>query len=144
EAYRRKELHNLCWSWNVSSLRSISNVVRQSLAFNVIHHHIGKRAFLLRRGDLKVMDLHNVGMVQRGDKLRLAFETCNKIGILFQIGMQQLDRNVSLELCIECLPDFCHATLSQSLLEFIFAEALWMCTHAFLSSWPINRDLQNL
>ena len=51
------------------------------------------------------------------------------MGVLFQIRVQQLDRNVTLELRIERFPDLCHATKSQSLLEFIFAEASWTCTH---------------
>src|SRR5881397_1856479 len=75
------------------------------------------------------MDLHNVGMVQRSNKLCFALETGDKMGILFQIRVQQLDRNVALELRIERFPDLCHATKSQSLLEFIFAQASWMCTH---------------
>src|SRR2546421_5748264 len=81
------------------------------------------------------MDLHNVGMVQRGNKLCFALETGDKMGILFQIGVQQLDRHVALELRIERFPDLCHASKSQSLLEFIFAEASWMCTHNSLSSF---------
>src|SRR5947208_8611366 len=81
------------------------------------------------------MDFHNVGMVQRSKKLGFAVETGDKMGILFQIRVQQLDRNVALELRIERFPDLCHATRSQSLLEFIFAEASWTCTHNSLSSF---------
>jgi hypothetical protein len=51
------------------------------------------------------------------------------MGVLFQIRVQQLDRNMTLELHIERFPDFCHTTVSQLLLKFIFAEASWTCTH---------------
>src|SRR6266581_4508242 len=80
------------------------------------------------------MDLDNVGMVQGGNKLCFALETGDKMGVLFEIRVQQLDRDVALELRIERFPDLCHATMSQLLLEFIFAEALWSYTHHSISS----------
>src|SRR5438876_11928984 len=81
------------------------------------------------------MDLDNVGMVQGGNKLCFALEPGDKMGVLFQIRVQQLDRDVALELRIERFPDLGHAPMAQLLLELIFAEASWMCTHNSVSSF---------
>src|SRR5215469_3006581 len=73
-------------------------------------------------------------MVQRGDQLCFALETDDKMGVLLQIRVQQLDRNETLEMRIERFADLCHAAVSQLLQQFIFAQALGMCTHNSLSS----------
>src|SRR2546426_11967040 len=49
--------------------------------------------------------------------------------------MQQLDSNEALEVRIEGFPDLCHDSATQLLLEFIFPQASWTCTHISLSSW---------
>lgn len=131
---RREKLHNLCRRGENPLSGSAMNVVCQCLSFHILHDHIGQGGFFLGGSDMEVMDLHNVGMVQRGDKLRLALETGDKMGIFLQIGMQQLDRNVALELRIEGFPDLCHTSSSQLFLEFIFTKASWTCTHIALSS----------
>ena len=74
-------------------------------------------------------------MVQGGNKLCFALEPGDKMGVLFQIRVQQLDRDVALELRIERFPDLGHAPMAQLLLELIFAEASWTCTHHSLSSF---------
>src|SRR5689334_5350195 len=112
KANRGKELYHLCWRGNVPLTGSLTNVVCQRLPFNILHYHIGQCSFLLGKGYLKVMNLHNIGMVERGDQLRFAFETDDKMWVLLQIRVQQFDRYVALELRIESFPDFCHATAS--------------------------------
>ena len=63
---------------------------------------------------LKVMDLHDIGMVQGCHEPGLAHEVRNKIGIVLQFCAQQFDRYIALELGVTGLPDLAHGTLSKS------------------------------
>jgi hypothetical protein len=62
------------------------------------------------------MDLHNIGMMERGNKLSLALEACNEIGIMAQVGVQNLNRDQALQLGVERLPDIALAAVGKALL----------------------------
>jgi hypothetical protein len=75
------------------------------------------------------VELHNIGMVQGGDQLGLTLETREKMGIVSQIRVEQLDGHGALEMGVKGLPDFGHSALPQWLLQFIFPEAFSCCIH---------------
>src|SRR5712692_8979965 len=86
------------------------------------------------------MDFHDIGMMQRGNKLRLPLEARDKVGVNLQIGVQQLDSNITLQLRVQGLPDLGHAALSQSLLQFVFSKTSWTRAHNY---WLLGRPLRS-
>ena len=79
--------------------------------------------------ELKVVNLHDVGMVQRGNKAGFALETRGEIGIGLQIGVELLNGNVASELGIKSLPDFALPTTCQAFSQFVFAKVARLRAH---------------
>src|SRR5579875_1254012 len=96
-------------------MRGLMKISWESLPLHIIHDHIGDGILgFWRARDVKIEDLHNVGMMQRCNKLCLAFKTRHKVWIVLQIGVEYFNSNVALQLRIQGLPDLGHATVSQA------------------------------
>ena len=60
-----------------------------------------------------MIDRDDVGMVERGDPLRLGAETLHVVRIARQHGWQHFDGDLALELHVEAAIDLGHATSAQ-------------------------------
>jgi hypothetical protein len=117
-----KQMHNFRSRWKLPSVRGTVNVVGECLSFDILHDHAGDTiACCCWLSSLEVVDLHDIGMVQRSHYLRLTSEPCSEIRVSMQIGMQQLDSHSTLQLCIPGLPDLGHASTPQALLQFVLS-----------------------
>ena len=83
---------------------------------DVFHHHVMQVAL-----DVKVVDLHDVRVMQLGHGLRLALEAVEKIRGLGQVRVEDLDRHQPLEPRLKGPVYFGHAAAPQARLELIFA-----------------------
>src|SRR5579875_2269394 len=133
-ANRSEEVDNLRRRWNLPFMGCLMKIVRQRLAFDVLHHHVGQgcvgTAFrLLWLHHMEIVDLHDIGMMQRSDKLGFALKARDEIRIIAQVRVQQFDGDIALQLGIESFPDLGYAAVSQSFSQFIFIEALRRYAH---------------
>ena len=85
------------------------------LAVEVLEHDVG-RAVL---GDVVVVDLDDVGMVERGDDLGLAAEAAQRLLVLLQADAQELDGEALGDAQVSRLVDGAHAPLGDEALEAI-------------------------
>src|SRR5713226_10417041 len=104
---------------NIGGRRKVSpagramNVVGQCLSLDIVHDHISDCCpGFWRTKSLKVMNLHDVRMVQRGYDPRFTNETFHEIRIILQVIVEEFDGNIALQLGVEGLPDFGDDTLS--------------------------------
>ena len=74
------------------------------VAFDELHDQRANAARVL-----EAVDVRDVGMVQRREDLRFAFETGEPIGVVGEGGGQDLDRDVAIELRIARAIDLAHA-----------------------------------
>src|SRR5690349_13996477 len=100
-----EELHNHRRVWNIAQPGSPFHIVSQRLTFNVLHNHIGRGVVCLFRSDVKVMDAHNVRMMQCCDKASFSLKASNKIRVILQTCMKELDGHITMKLNIESFPD---------------------------------------
>ena len=77
----------------------------QRLAFEELHDGVG--SFTLSP---EVVDGEDVRVGELGDRARLALEAGERLGIVGQIGGEDLDGHVAVELGIPCAVDLAHAT----------------------------------
>src|SRR2546421_4028009 len=108
--------------------RGAIDIFSQRLTFDIVHDDVDMGVFGLRGlGNLEIVYLHNVGMVERSDDACLAFKTSQKVGIILQISMKNSDSDKALQLGIVSLPEFGHATVPQTLTQFILSKTLCVC-----------------
>src|SRR5579863_6588413 len=79
---------------------------------------------------LEVVNLHDIGVVQRRNKLGFALKTSGEIGIRLQIGVELLNGDEASQVGIKSLPDFALPTACQAFSQFVFAKASRLHTHA--------------
>jgi hypothetical protein len=66
-------------------------------AVDELHRQEVRGGAVVECRSLEAVDVGNVRVVERGEQLRLAFEACQALGVLGQLGWQQLDRDVAAE-----------------------------------------------
>ena len=80
----------------------------------------------------EAVDVSDVRMVQRGQRLRLALETRKAIRIVRERLGQDLDRDVAIELGITRPIDFAHAAHADLRGDFVGADAgAWAEGHTY-------------
>ena len=90
----------------------------QVLALDQFHHERVHAAAIF-----EAVDLRDVGMVQRGERLRLALEPGEPLGILRERVGQDLDRHVATERRVARAIDLAHAAGAEGGEDFVRAEA---------------------
>ena len=68
------------------------------------------------------VDGGHVGMVQRGEELRLASEPCDTLGILREGRGENLDRDVAVELRVPCAENLAHSSRSERTEDLVGSE----------------------
>src|SRR5258706_4401751 len=92
EADCREDVNDVGGRWKLSLARCITNIVSECRSFDIIHHHIGCGDVRVRSMDeLKVVNLHNIGMVQRRNKPCFALETRGEIRSGLESSVELLD-----------------------------------------------------
>ena len=79
-------------------------------AVDKLHDHVIEVFF-----DIEIEHLNDVGVSQSRNGTGLSLESTHKIGLIGQIGMEDLDRHVAVEAGLVGLVDFRHTATSQSL-----------------------------
>ena len=98
--------------------RSPRQPLRKVLALDQLHHERTRRARILNP-----VDVRDVRMIQRRERLRLAFEAHDAIGIACDGRGKHLERDLALEPGIACAIDFAHAALAKLGDDFVDADA---------------------
>ena len=94
-----------------------SHALRQILALDKFHHErVHPDRFLDR------MDRRDVGMVQRRERLRLAFKTCQAFGVRCERVGQDLDRDLTAQRRVRRSIHFTHAADADAGDDFVHAE----------------------
>ena len=97
EADRCEDVNDVGGGWKLSLARCVTEIVSECRSFDIVHHHIGCGSVRVRGMDeLKVVNLHDIGVVQRRNKSCFALETRGEIGIGLQIGVELLNGNRSV------------------------------------------------
>lgn len=91
--------------------------VSQRFSLQVLHDQLGSRVL---RAD--VIELTNVGMIQRRNRSRFAFKTCSQFGIGREMFRQNLDCDHALQASVAGAIHFTHAAGTERRLDFIGAE----------------------
>jgi len=76
---------------------------------------------------MEAVDARDVGMVQRENGLRLAFdrqapEMRHEIGMILQICVEKLDDDGALEMQVKGPPDLSHTARYQALMQLVISE----------------------
>ena len=95
-----------------------AHVTVETNTFDEFHHQ-----GLDLAGALESVDLRDVGMVQRGQRLRLAFEAHQAVGIGGKKIGQDLDGNVTIELRIAGAIDLAHSARADRGADFKMPDA---------------------
>ena len=88
--------------------RSLPQPILERLSFHQLHDDAGGVSDLL-----EPVNLGDVGVVQRGQDLRLAFKPRQPIGIVREMVRQQLQGDVALQSRIAAPKDDSHAAFAQ-------------------------------
>ena len=83
---------------------------------------------------LEAVDGSDIGVTQRGQRLRLALEPREPFGIMCERLRQDLDRDVPLELRVPCPVDFAHPATADEGDDFVRADAQAAQSHVTLSA----------
>jgi len=94
-------------------------------------------------GVLDAVDGGDVALVQRRQQLGFAFEAAQPLGILRQLGREQLDRHLAIELAVDRLPHHAHPALADLLDESVVQKGLsGLDGHSrYLRGGPLPRSL---
>lgn len=96
EANRCEDIHYVAGGRKLSLARSVTDIISERRSFDIIHHHIGCGDAQVRGMDeLKVVNLHDIGVVQRRNKLCFALETRGEIWIGLHIAVELLYSNIA-------------------------------------------------
>src|SRR5262249_33441308 len=98
--------------------RTRRDLLGQRRSFNQLEHEAADAAFVC-----DAVNAGNVGMIQRGEQLRLASETCYATGILRDGGVQNLDGHVAPELGVAGTVHFAHAAGAERGLDLVYSES---------------------
>ena len=90
---------------------------RQRFAFQVLHHQEVDIVLMPH-----VVEDADVWMFQRGDRLRLALEPLVKLGVVFQVLGQDLDRDAAVQARVAGLVDLAHAAGAERRHNLVRAE----------------------
>ena len=91
-----EDVHNVIGGRELPLVRCVTDIVSERRPLDIIHHHIGRGNLRVRGlNELKVVNLHDIGVVQRRNKLPFALETRGEIGIGLKIGVELLYGNVA-------------------------------------------------
>jgi len=74
-----------------------------------LHREEVRRRAVGKRRVFEAVDVSDVRVVEGGEQLRLALEAGEAVGVLRQLGRQQLDRHVAAELRIGRTVDLAHS-----------------------------------
>src|SRR5437773_251729 len=89
---------NISCLWKLSLMRGITDVFSQRGTFDIVHDHIGCGGVRVWRvHELEVMNLYDIGMAQRRNKLCLTLKTCDGIRIVLQIGIELFDSDKTMQ-----------------------------------------------
>src|SRR4029453_16029106 len=100
--------------------RSLREAVGERRAFDELEYQGLKAARIL-----EAMDSADTRVIERGEQLRFALETCRSIRIECEDVGQNLERDVTMELRVARPPDFAHPAGAKRGLNFVRAN-----THA--------------
>ena len=93
----------------------------QVFAFDQLHHERANAAARSLRF-FEAVDLRDVGMVQRRQRLRFTTETRQPVGIVREQRRQHLDRDVAIEACIAGAKHFAHPARTKRADDLVRAE----------------------
>ena len=102
--------------------RTTRNALREILALDEFHHQ-GVRAQRL----LEAVDRGDVGMIQRRERLRLAFEPRETIGVSGKCVRQNLDRHLSTQRRVGRPIHLAHPTFADRRGDVVDADARAEC-----------------
>jgi hypothetical protein len=98
--------------------RPLLDAVGQRRAFNQLHH---EGAAAVR--PFEAINLRDVGMVQRGERLRLTLESRQPVGLMGKAVRQSLDGDLASKVGIERAIDLTHPTLADLGDDFVRPDA---------------------
>src|SRR5271154_6324290 len=114
---RSETARDLLGSFNRLAQRHSAQPVAQSLPFKKLRHQV-RRALMLA----KIVNGEDVGMIQRGDGLRLLLEAPQSLGIAGESSRQNLNRNVTVEPRVARPIHLAHAARSDCRYDFVRPE----------------------
>src|SRR5436853_6553050 len=78
---------------------SITKIVSHRLPLHVIHDHVCERLFCFwRTSNVKIVNLYDIGVMQRCNHLRFSFKARKKVRIALQVGMKYFDSDITSQL----------------------------------------------
>ena len=102
----------------VERKRSLHEPRGQRLALEMRHDQV------VRAIDVAdVVDAADVRMIERGNRPRLAFETCTQIGIAGDFSWQDLDGDCAIEARVAGFVDLAHAARAERAEDFVRTES---------------------
>ena len=101
----------------VDGNRSALQALGEILALDELEHQVR-----LPVRFLEAVDGGDVGVVERGEDLRLALETSEPLGIARHIGGQHLDRHLAVELGVGRPVDLAHSARAEGRDDLVRAE----------------------
>lgn len=84
----------------------------------VLHHQV-KQAILLA----EIEQFEDMGVIERRNRLRLALEPSEKVGIVGKLGIDDLDRHVTIDSRLPRLVDRCHPSLAQQVADLVLPKS---------------------
>src|SRR5207249_4769498 len=97
--------------------RSTGDPLREIIALDELHHEGGDAPALF-----EPVDRGDMGMIQRGERLRLPLEARDALGVAGERFGQDLDRDVAIQLVIAGAIDLAHAARAKRRDDLIRSE----------------------
>ena len=117
----------ICFAMAIASSTGIAPALQplgEVLAGDELHRQEVRGRAVGERRALEAVDVRDVGVVERGQQLRLALEAGEALGILRQLGRQHLDRDVASELRVSGAVDLPHTSRAEGSGESVVGEVL--------------------
>ncbi len=117
---RFQRLRNLLRNWQglVQCDRTLGDAVRERRALDELHDQCTDAARVLES-----VDLRDVGVVERCQHLRLAFEPREAIGVVGDGRQEHFERHIAMEFAVVRQVDFAHPSASQVGADLVRAKA---------------------
>ena len=91
-----EDVHNVMGGRELPFVRCVTDIVSERRSFDIIHHHVGCGDVRVRGiNELKVVNLHDIGMMQRRNKSCFTLETRGEVRIGLHIGVELLNSDMA-------------------------------------------------
>ena len=111
----------------IAGQRALRDSIAEIIALDQFH---GEKTHSIRLEE--TVDRGDVGMIQRCQESRLAFEPREPIGVVGHRFRKDLEGNLAVEAGVECAPDDTHPTLAEFVDDGVVQQSLAWMGHRFL------------